>query len=178
MSERPKDLLFHLFSEILPPAVQKPPPKNQNPTCRAVKALNPRSHTHRPCKASDPHHPQGAAHRGELRRQQIPVGRSCLCSTLQEQSASQLLVCRLDLSLCLPAQTGIPVLSSHRCLEAAPPGTSRSEKAALEKTASFCQNPARSPAIQESKTFFKGTGKVKLFLFLPEALAFQVMLQN
>lgn len=52
------------------------------------------------------------------------------------------------------------------------------EKAALEKTVSFHQEPASSQLIQESNSSFKGIGKEKLFLFLPEVLASQVTLQN
>lgn len=52
------------------------------------------------------------------------------------------------------------------------------EKAALEKTVSSCQEPAPSQLIRESKPSFKGIGKEKLFLLLPEALSFQVTPQN
>jgi len=59
-----------------------------------------------------------------------------------------------------------------------PPGTARSGKSSTREKFQSVESLPFSQSMQESKPYFKGIGKEKLFLSLPEALCFQVTLHN
>lgn len=170
-----EDLIFHLFSEILPPAVQKPQKIRILLAQNSQTSEELRSQTHRAWESYDACEPcvKGCS-QGELGR--CPAASSAFALLSKDtQEASQVHLVFID---SMSTYTNrISVLSSLRCLAGAPPRHFHQQKKQLwRKQVSFCQESALSWLIEKSKPSFKSTGKKKLFLFVLSGNTTKLML--